>query len=85
PTVIQIAHDIWTVDGRVDIEDLSEAVGTPLPEGPFSTVGGLIMALFGKVPKEGDVVEDGGFRYTVLTMDRQRVDRIKIEKDTGER
>jgi len=85
PTVIQIAHGIWTVDGRIDIEDLSEAIGVPLPEGPFSTVGGLIMALFGKVPEEGDQVEDNGLSYTVLTMDRQRVDRIKVEKVSGER
>jgi putative hemolysin len=79
PSVIQIAHGIWTVDGRVDIEDLGEAIGVPLPEGPYSTVGGLIMALFGKVPREGEHVVDNGFRYTVLTMDRQRVDRIKVE------
>lgn len=79
PSVIQIAHGVWTVDGRVDIEDLSEAIGVPLPEGPFSTVGGLIMALFGKVPYEGDHIVDNGFRYTVLTMDRQRVDRVKVE------
>ena len=85
PTVIQMSHDSWTVDGRVDIEDLSEALGTPLPEGPYSTVGGLIMALFGKVPEGGDQVESNGLRYTVLTMDRQRVDRIKVDKVSGKR
>lgn len=79
PTIIQIASDTWTVDGRVDIEDLSDELGVPLPEGQFSTVGGLIMTLFGKVPEEGDQVEDGNLRYTVLTMDRQRVDRVNVE------
>ncbi len=79
PTIAQMSATSWSVDGRVDIDDLSEALGVRLPEGPFSTVGGFIMALFGKVPEAGDEVEDGGFRYTVLTMDRQRVERVKVE------
>jgi putative hemolysin len=80
PSVSQLGRDVWIADGRLDIDDLEEAVGYNLTDGPFSTVGGFIMALFGKIPDEGDKVTDDGFLYTILRMDRQRVDRIRIER-----
>lgn len=80
PSVAPLGRDVWIADGRLDIDDLEEAVGYNLTDGPFSTVGGFIMALCGKIPDEGDHVIDDGFRYTILSMDRQRVDRVRIER-----
>ncbi len=80
PSVVALGPGIWVVDGRLDIDDLEEAVEYNLTDGPFSTVGGYIMALCGKVPDEGDQVDEEGFRFTVLEMDRQRVDRVRVER-----
>jgi CBS domain containing-hemolysin-like protein len=80
PSVTQIAKAVWIADGRLDIDDLQDAMDRPIPEGPYSTVGGYIITIFGKIPDRGDLVSDDGFRFTVLAMDRQRVDRIKVER-----
>lgn len=80
PTVTPIAQQVWIADGRVDIDDLELALNHEIPEGPYSTVGGFIMTTFGKIPERGDHVDEDGFTYTVLAMDRQRVDRIKVER-----
>lgn len=79
PSVTQIASMVWIADGRVDIDDLALGISHEIPEGPYSTVGGFIMTTFGKIPDRGDQVVSGGLRFTVLSMDRQRVDRIKVE------
>jgi len=80
PAAVTVSAGQWVVDGRLDIDDLTEAIDHQLPEGPYSTVGGFIMALFEKVPDEGDQVTANGMRYTVLSMDRQRVDSIRVER-----
>ncbi|GMQ93290.1 MAG: hemolysin family protein [Acidimicrobiia bacterium] len=80
PAVTQIAARVWIADGRVDIDDLSEAIDHEIPEGPYSTVGGFIITTFGKIPVRGNDIIEQGYRYTVLSMDRQRVDRIKVER-----
>ncbi len=80
PTVVQVSRDVWLVDGGLDVEDLAEVTDVALAEGPYSTVGGFIMSLFGKIPDEDDQATDDGVRYTVLTMDRQRVDRVRVER-----
>jgi putative hemolysin len=80
PAVTRLGPRTWIADGRLDIDDLEAAVDHNLTDGPFSTVGGFIMALCGRVPEEGETVTEDGFRYTVLTMDRQRVDRVRVER-----
>jgi putative hemolysin len=80
PSAVTVSAGQWVVDGRLDIDDLAETIDRHLPEGPYSTVGGFIMALFEKVPDEGDHVTADGMRYTVLSMDRQRVDSIRVER-----
>jgi len=80
PNVTRLGPRQWVADGRLDIDDLEDEIAENLTDGPYSTVGGFIMALFGKVPEEGDRITEDGFRYTVISMDRQRVDRVRVEK-----
>lgn len=80
PDVTRIGPQQWLADGRVPIEDLVAVVGSVLPDGPYSTAGGLLMAVAGRIPTEGDVIRLDGLRFTVLQMDRNRIDRIQIER-----
>ncbi len=80
PTVVKIGQTQWMTDGRIPLEDLEEALGTRLPPGPYSTAGGLFMALAGKIPDEGDVVHTDGVALTVVAMDRNRIDRIRVDR-----
>lgn len=80
PSVVPIAPGEWLTDGRVPIEDLSAAIGTELPQGEYTTAGGLLMDVAGRIPDEGDVVVIDHAVFTVLQMDRNRVDRIRVEK-----
>ncbi len=79
PTAVRVGPNLWLADGRIPLEDLQQAIETPLPPGPYATVGGLVMALAGRIPLEGDTVDVDGVKMTVVTMDRQRVDRIRVE------
>jgi putative hemolysin len=70
----------WLADGRLPLEDLAAQVGVGLPDGPYSTVAGYFMALSGRVPEEGDTVSSDGLEFTVIKMERNRVDRISVQK-----
>ncbi len=80
PSVVEIDRGVWMADGRLPVEDLAEAVGVDLPEGPYSTVAGLFMAVSGRVPSEGDTIGVDGIVLQVVTMDRNRVDRVRVER-----
>ena len=80
PEIIRIAPEEWLADGRVAIEDVADLVGVVMPAGPYTTVAGMLMAVAGRVPGEGDNIRIDGLRFTVLQMDRNRIDRIQIKK-----
>lgn len=79
PSVVRVGPRQWVADGRLPIEDLEAAVGCRFPSGPYSTVGGLVMAIAGRIPEEGDKIDAHVCVFTVLTMDRNRIDRVQVE------
>jgi CBS domain containing-hemolysin-like protein len=79
PSIVATGPGEWLADGRLPIEDLRSALKRSIPTGPYSTLGGLLLALTGRIPDEGDVVTFEGFRYVILQMDRNRIDRVRVE------
>jgi len=68
----------YEIDALISLEDLHEQTGIELPEGPYETVGGLIMHLLGRLPALHDVISVGGVRITVLTLEGKRAGQLLI-------
>ena len=66
------------VDGKLNLDDIAEISGVELPEGPYATLGGYVMAELGRLPKAGDVVEHDGVRLTVVRTEGRRAARIRL-------
>ncbi|MDX1449916.1 MAG: hemolysin family protein, partial [Acidimicrobiia bacterium] len=79
PSVVKTGPRQWVADGRLPIEDLEAAIGIDIEDGPYATLGGRYLSLAGRIPKPGESIADDRFTYTVLRMDRRRIDRIRIE------
>src|SRR3712207_9009005 len=43
----------------LNLDDFEDETGIELPEGPYETVAGYLMARLGRIPEPGDVVEHG--------------------------
>ena len=72
------------VDGLLSLDDLAEETGVPLPEGPYETVAGFLVATLGELPSVGDTVLSGGYILTVSELDGRRASRIRIEPASTE-
>jgi Hemolysins and related proteins containing CBS domains len=44
----------------------------------YHTLGGLAMHALGRVPKTGDLFERGDYKFEVVDMDVNRVDRLLV-------
>jgi CBS domain containing-hemolysin-like protein len=77
--LLRVAGDKrWVVDGRMLTEDLAEAIGAKLPEGDWTTVGGLVMGLAGELPPIGTEIEAGECRLRVEAVRRRRIRRVLV-------
>lgn len=80
PSAVRINDSMWLTDGRLPLEDLEAAIEDELPEGPYSTTAGLFLSVAGRIPDEGDTVAVNGINMTVIAMDRNRIDKIRVQR-----
>jgi putative hemolysin len=78
PSVERRSDGSVLVSARYSVDDADELLGAELPQGPWDTVGGLMLDLVGRVPDEGDSVEIDGFRLTALEVRGRRIGRVRI-------
>ena len=67
------------VDGLLNLDDFEDETGIVLPEGPYETVAGFLMARLGRIPVPGDSVQHEQFLISVLVVDGRRVSRVRVE------
>lgn len=72
---------VVTVDGLLNIEDFTEDTGVHVPDGPYETVAGFVIAQLGRVPLLGDAVTVDGHRFEVVELDGRRVSRVRVTHD----
>src|SRR3954447_23442097 len=66
------------VDGLLNLDDFTEATGLQLPEGPYETVAGYVLAELGRLPEVGDTIQVEGRTMTVVELDGRRIARILV-------
>jgi putative hemolysin len=66
----------YRLSGSLPIHDWAEAFGVEPDETRLSTLGGLVTALIGRIPKTGDVAYLENLKFTVAQMRRHRIETI---------
>jgi CBS domain containing-hemolysin-like protein len=73
-----VAPDHFRVDGGVAISELEGLLGHDFDREDVSTVGGLVLAEFGRVPRAGESLDLQGYRLVVELVVRRRVRRVAV-------
>jgi len=69
------------IDGTTSVRDLEMRHDIEVPENSgFETLAGFILWRLGHIPAAGEHVEHGGRKFTVLSTERNRIARVRIEK-----
>ena len=69
----------YTVQALTPIEDFNAQFGCALSEEDYATVGGLVMAEFGRVPERGEIVVlDQRFEFRVTASDNRRIFTLEL-------
>jgi CBS domain containing-hemolysin-like protein len=79
-TIEVIDEQTIQVHAWVDIEKIEDHFDTELPEGPYESVGGLVINALGRLAVVGDSVDVGGFRFAVQSADKRQIKMIRVSK-----
>jgi CBS domain containing-hemolysin-like protein len=79
-TIEVIDEQTIQVHAWVDIEKIEEYFDIEFPEGPYESVGGLVIHLLGRLAVVGDSVETSGIRFSVQSADARQIKMIQVSK-----
>ncbi|MCE9558558.1 MAG: hemolysin family protein [Armatimonadetes bacterium] len=68
----------FVVDGRVNIDDLNDEIGSEFESEEFDTVGGFIFGAVGRQPQKGEEISLDGWDFRVEETDGRRIVRLRM-------
>ncbi len=71
----------YVVSGRMDLEDLANALGMHFRRSHSSTIGGYLSEHLGVIPPENAEYREGGYIFTIQKTSERRVDRVLVTRD----
>ncbi|EXJ16516.1 Magnesium and cobalt efflux protein CorC [Imhoffiella purpurea] len=78
--IFQRGENEFSAKARTAIEDFNEYFGVEFSDEEYDTIGGLVVDALGHLPKRGESVELGPFRFIVMRADSRRVHLLSIER-----
>lgn len=73
----------WLLDGTIPVLEMKDRLGLrTVPaerKGAYNILSGMLMYMMGKIPREGDAVEWEGWRFEVVDMDGNRIDKVLVQ------
>jgi putative hemolysin len=87
---VQRADGSWLMDGAISLHRLRDKLGVDaaFPDeasGAYQTLAGFVLNQLGHVPKAGDHFDWNGYRFEVVDMDNNRIDRLLVSRQAPPR
>ncbi len=80
PLLVEEKAGIYLVDGKINIEDLSEKLGLELDGRGYETLGGFVFTKFDRLPHPGEYFDYHGFRFVITKLSKRRIWKVRIEQ-----
>ena len=80
-TIVKQDDGTWLADGGVSVDDAAQELGLARLGGDhqeYHTLAGFILDLAGEIPRPGASFDYNGYRFKILEMDNNRIDKIAV-------
>jgi CBS domain containing-hemolysin-like protein len=78
-----IDEDEYLFQGRIDLDDFNEIMGSELPREEADTLSGLIYSRIGRVPVAGDALQVDNLKLTIEQITGHRIRKVRAQKLPG--
>jgi CBS domain containing-hemolysin-like protein len=73
-----VAENEYIANGVTNLSEVNEALGITIEATDYDSIAGHIINLLEHLPSEGEIVEDEFAVYTVLAVEKNRIDKVHI-------
>ena len=77
----EVAPGVYRFKAYLPLDDFNEAMGLAFPAEEFDTIGGMVLNLFGELPREGDTISHAGLNFQVMRMKGTRILELTVRRE----
>jgi len=83
PLIVPLGGGQFRVSSKMDVDEVNDLLGADLPAGDWDSIGGLVLALTGHVPSEGESIEVDGHLLVAEKLQGRRIGSVRIMRLNG--
>lgn len=68
----------YIVDGSTRIEELNDLIGTNIESEHYESIGGFMIQLLGRLPRQGESVDYLNTRFVIENVEKNRIKKIRV-------
>jgi putative hemolysin len=77
---VKINDDEYTVDAGINLDDFNELIKVELTAEDSDTLGGYILSKLGRVPSQGEVIEEETLSVRISVVEGQRIRKVHVTR-----
>jgi len=74
----KLAPGRYLINGRIDMDTLSQLLATKFPEGNYETLGGFLMHRLGKIPQRRERLDYRGITFIIENADQKSIKEVLV-------
>ncbi|MBE9549975.1 MAG: CBS domain-containing protein [Proteobacteria bacterium] len=78
--ISNLGENAWQVAALTEIDEFNDAFESSLSDEDYGTIGGLLLAEFGRLPETGESVNLDRFKFTVSQSDSRRLHQLEVRE-----
>lgn len=79
--ITKLGENHFEIDAAMKLSDLEDSIGVNLESEDYDSLGGYVIELLDHLPSVGETVKKDGITLKVVSMDKNRIDRVAIMID----
>lgn len=77
----EMGPGVYRFKAYLPLDDFNEAMEVNFPAEEFDTIGGMVLNLFGELPREGDTISHSGLTFQVVRMKGTRILELTVRRE----
>ncbi|MDO5716468.1 MAG: hemolysin family protein [Tissierellia bacterium] len=74
----KIGNNHYSIKGDTDIEDINERLGIHLESKDYESIGGYVIGLAGKFPKDGEMYQSANYEFFIEKAEPTKVEKVRL-------
>lgn len=79
--ITKLGENRYEIDAAVKLSDLEDSIGVKLESEDYDSLGGYVIELLDHLPNAGETVKKDGITFKVLSIEKNRIDRVAMSVD----